>query len=175
MRRLCLALAMAACSEESGGGPCPGDPVVEPTTASYDDPETLLALEEGESVSLVFGGQGGFHVWHALRARGVRGDVVVTRRLERESDGHVLFDNAPGERLELVSDEDDCRMEYAQPSFVCAADARDQDVWMEASVDDGDEPIGGRVRVHVVCPPLGTDDGAGDDVGAVCRDDPGCD
>ena len=165
-----LALGViGACSEDPPTGACPGDPFVEPGTAPYDDPETFVPLPDGDTVTLVYGGQGGFHIWQSLRAGGVGRSCHVARRIERASDGAVLFDNAPGDRFDLVPGDGACLLEFAQPSFVCARDARDQDVFVEVGVDDGAATATGRVRARVACPPAGTDDGAGNDVGEICR------
>ena len=171
MHKIVAALAFFACSETEPAAPCPGARSAEPGSAVYTDPESFVPLSDGDTVWLVFGGQGGFHVWHSLRAGGVERAATVVRHVERVADGLVLFDNAPGDRLDLVADDDACRLEYAQPSFVSNTDARDQDVFLEASVDDGSGPVTGRVRVHVVCPPPGTDDGSGNDVAEFCASD----
>lgn len=160
MRALaCALLSFCACSENGSGAGCAGDPSVEPGSAVYDDPEIFVPLEDSDEVTLVFGGQGGFHLWQSLRARGVAPRCNVGRRVERAADGLVLFDNAPGDTFDLAASEGACLLPVAQPSFVSAADARDQDVFLEVSVDDGATTATGRVRVHVTCPPMGTEEG----------------
>jgi len=168
---LAIALGvLSGCGPDPVQGVCRGELGVEAGTAPYDEPETFVALQGEEMVTMVMGAQGGFHIWQSLRARGVESTCQVARRVER-ADGLVLFDNRPGDRFHLETGESYCELEQAQPSFVSACDAHDQDVFLEVEVDDGARIISDRVRVHVTCPPLGTDDGNGNDAGEVCLND----
>jgi hypothetical protein len=167
MRGFVAALTLLGCGS-SAPEVCPGEIAAEAGSAVYDDPSTFVPLADGDIVYLVFGPQGGTHVWQSLRASGIQPACRVVRHVERVADGMVLFDNGQGDRFDLVPDDAGCALEYAQPSFVCIDDARDQDVFLEVRVNDGQVMVSGSVRVHVACPPPGTMDDSGNDVGAIC-------
>lgn len=165
MRLACaIGLALAAC----GGG---GDPPAGPDAGAEPAGELLLGgaeqegtgfrfLEDGADAPLVAGAQGGYHVWTGLRARGMRGELRVTREARRVAD-RVLVLSVPVQEL-MVPDEameDWWQEPEAWPNFMCPTPVGIQvydqaiEFTVQVSTEEGD--LVGEDHIILVprCPP----------------------
>lgn len=94
------AVAMAGCpATTSSSGPSganPTDPVVVPSTQPTlateigTGEDAFQALPDGGPVTLVYGSQGGQHIWTAVRVRGVAADAGLFANVSVSSDATPL-------------------------------------------------------------------------------------
>ncbi len=82
----------------------------------------FVALLDGDLVELATGGQGGFHVWTALRIKGAMGELYLDREARRVSDGTLVL-RADDQFIAVpeLAMESWWQREEAMPSFMCPA------------------------------------------------------
>lgn len=84
-------LFAVGCREEAGAADAAGDVArVDCSIVIGTGAARFEAVESGQVLSVVMGPQGGYHVFVAVRARGVSGDVYVDNEVVRASDGVVV-------------------------------------------------------------------------------------
>jgi hypothetical protein len=122
-------IVLAACgSSEPPGGPDAGgdgdasvDPIGDLLLGGAEDTGVgFVELADGADAQLMWGAQGGYHVWTGLRARGVAGELRIEREARRMSDG-VLVLLAPTQVIEVPDEamEDWWQQPDAWPNFMC--------------------------------------------------------
>jgi hypothetical protein len=100
-----ISLLLSGCGVSENAPPTCGEGEPELVLGSADTNGTgFLSLHEGQSVSLVSGIQGGFHVWFQFRAKNLCADSVVINRATTWMDGVEITHAA--EILSLVEPED---------------------------------------------------------------------
>ena len=96
---LVFALVLSGCGGEDDGLRCPDLPMDGATVTIGGADELGLdfaGYDEGADRPLVFGTQGGFHVWMHLSAEGLcEGSVIVETRVFDPDDEMVLFQQQP--------------------------------------------------------------------------------
>lgn len=106
----------------------------------------FVSVDDGADVELVSGAQGGFHIWTALRATGVAGEVFLEREARLVSDGTLIL-RAQRMYLEVPEDamEDWWESAEAAPSFMCPSPVGvtvyDTEIALTATLTDGDGEI----------------------------------
>jgi hypothetical protein len=152
--RLALAIVLAAC----GPDPCSGEPSIELGGAD-DDGGGYVAFEDGADRNLVYGTQGGFHVWLQLRTRGLcPGSTTLERRAVDTAGAVRVYNRGP---LPLVEVGDAYELPNAERIILCpptdALPVIDQPLRFEVTATDGEGDTA-YAEIHIVprCP-------AGDD------------
>lgn len=92
---VCLVAFAAACG--GGSGEPPGEAVVELGTGEWE----MVPLDDGQQVELVFGSQGGYHVWASIWAEGIQTEDVTLEVETQPAD-----ESLPPERSRVVIDFD---------------------------------------------------------------------
>lgn len=141
---LCMSLACDG-SEEPPIDPPP--PAGQLNIGSSDSSGIgFVVVDDGADVDLVSGGQGGFHLWTALRATGVAGEVYLQREARLVEDGTLIL---RAQRLFLevpqAAMEEWWESSEATPSFMCPSPIGikvfDVEIALTASLTDDDGNI----------------------------------
>ncbi len=107
MRRLPHLLVLVGLAAGCSGGAAPGEGVVELGTGEWE----FVPLADAQEVELVFGAQGGYHVWTSFRAEGLSAEDVMLEIETQAADGStapqtsrvpVDFDRTADGSIELV-------------------------------------------------------------------------
>jgi hypothetical protein len=149
-----------ACSGEGPGGLPPPEDAKLLIGGAASDGSGYVELVAGEDVTLVPGGQGGFHVWLRLRGLGLEpGMLAIERNARRVSDGALILRTM--DRKEMASPLPDGEwFEVSDPmaSFMCPSpigvSVIDTEVRFEVSVVDP-SGVSANAAITLVprCPP----------------------
>jgi hypothetical protein len=85
-----LALVVGACGTASETTAVDAGPVAAPELQLGTGKDSFEPLAEGQTVELIHGPQGGWHIWGSLRARGLASPLTVVYAVALADTGEVL-------------------------------------------------------------------------------------
>jgi hypothetical protein len=131
------------------------------TVADRFDPDSaFVPLSDGEDVTLVWGAQGGFHVWMKFRASGGPAELTMRKTAYRDSDGKLVLKTfGSAVSIGTPGATGVWELPEATPMFMCPSPIGirviDTRIRYEIELDDasGAAVARGRVTLEPHCPP----------------------